>query len=287
MKLDIYVGTLNRYYRKDWKVDNEQTSVKIQATQGKTCFKNIKTSIKEEDTSKENIRQTIAEWMDLLLVQSQSLQPLIPWCEGDEVPYFADSCGQEAYNALGLFQAGYLCKIKKTWGLYAFHDVPKKKLPFPSVITQDKPLLSHPLFKEIVAKEIPTSLATYCSMWLPLDSEMLIVSPLPMQKEYGVVSSIPYLEKELEIINKLKWKAKEKEILSWRDSEYYVPLAKKRNIFQFFSGGVVPDRYNTESLAKCAYSILYRAVKFAKRHNVPIVLDCWDGDVCLINPQKK
>ncbi len=66
MKLDIYVGTLNRYYRKDWKVDNEQTSVKIEAIQGKNCFKNIKNSIKEEDTSKENIRQTIAEWMGLV-----------------------------------------------------------------------------------------------------------------------------------------------------------------------------------------------------------------------------
>ena len=31
--------------------------------------------------------------------------------------------------------------------------------------------------------------------------------------------------------------------------------------------------YHTESLAKCAYSILYKAVKFAKENNVPIIFD--------------
>ena len=40
----------------------------------------------------------------------------------------------------------------------------------------------------------------------------------------------------------------------------------------YFHG--IPEKvYDTESLAKCAYSILYKAVKFAKENNVPIVWD--------------
>lgn len=264
MKLNIYVGTLNRYYRRDWNGGNGQRTMK----------------------NRETIQRAVAEWMDLLLLRSMPQN--IPWDENDSILYFADNCGIEAYNALGLFQVGHLCKMIDYPGIYNFNNLElKKKLLFPSVITQDRPLLSHPVFKEIVAKEIPTSLATHCSMWLPLESEMLIVSPLPMQKEYGVISTIPYLEKELEMINKLKWNANEAEILTWRDSEYYVPLAKKKNIFQLFLGGSVLERYSTESLAKCAYSIFYRAVQFAKQYNVPIVLDCWDGDICTIKPQKK
>ena len=90
------------------------------------------------------------------------------------------------------------------------------------------------------------------------------------------LATISFLENELNDLNEATWKADEQTILSWRNDEYYIPVKENSNflkrLFQKKEEKKTPV-YNTESLAKCAYSILYKAVKFAKENKVPIVWD--------------
>ncbi len=81
------------------------------------------------------------------------------------------------------------------------------------------------------------------------------------------------LKLELEKINEIGWQADENTILSWTTTEGYPADCEVSN-GQITSAGIRENSvYNTESLAKFAYSILYRALKHSEQENVPILLD--------------
>ena len=70
------------------------------------------------------------------------------------------------------------------------------------------------------------------------------------------------------------WQAEEHAILSWGDTEGYSTDGVygpdgKINLDDL----QVHTEYNTESLAKFAFSIFWQAMKFAEEHTVPILLD--------------
>ena len=73
------------------------------------------------------------------------------------------------------------------------------------------------------------------------------------------------------------WKADEETILSWRKTEgcdtainlANIKLTDLENLKMF---GKAKAR-NTESEAKLAFSIFYRAAKYSLEHKVPILLD--------------
>lgn len=71
------------------------------------------------------------------------------------------------------------------------------------------------------------------------------------------------------MINELGWNASEEDILSWRDTEGYPETVDEDDIKSVNENMFL----DTESLAKFAYSVMYRAVNYAMENNVPIVLD--------------
>ena len=82
-------------------------------------------------------------------------------------------------------------------------------------------------------------------------------------------------KEELEDLNQQIWKADDATILSWRNDKFYVPINRKKPkpILGFIQNKTPKDRYCTEDLAQCAYSMLYQAVCFATEEQVPILLD--------------
>ena len=79
---------------------------------------------------------------------------------------------------------------------------------------------------------------------------------------------------ELKRINELSWQADEKEICAWSRTEGYPAEA------EVGQGGVLTKqnipahtRFDTESLAKFAFSILYQAARFSLAQRVPVLLD--------------
>ena len=87
-----------------------------------------------------------------------------------------------------------------------------------------------------------------------------------------VISTTGGLKKELEQFNSLLWQAPEKTILSWTTTEGY-PLDGEIGPDGKYVQKEVHTAYDTVSLAKMAYSILYRAVRFSEENQAAILLD--------------
>lgn len=127
-----------------------------------------------------------------------------------------------------------------------------------------------------MSKKIANSLLSDVTLWLPIPDNAVFVTALPTGNE-GSISTVSLLKQELEELNRQIWKADEATILSWRNDKYYVPVKQKepKLILGFIRrpNKTQKEKYRTEELAQCAYSMLYQAVRFAEEHKVPILLD--------------
>ena len=73
---------------------------------------------------------------------------------------------------------------------------------------------------------------------------------------------------------RLAWQADEDTILDWSDTEGY-PVDGTVGPNGQYSKADIPEhtQYDTESLAKFAFSMFWRAMRFAEEQQVPILLD--------------
>lgn len=108
-------------------------------------------------------------------------------------------------------------------------------------------------------------------MWLPISEKFICVAKSPLGYS-SHISTVSLLKQELDELNQQIWKADEATILSWSQEKYYVPI-KPKGILGIISRVNKKEKYSTEDLAQCAYSMLYQAVNFALKHKVPIILD--------------
>ena len=81
------------------------------------------------------------------------------------------------------------------------------------------------------------------------------------------------MKMELDQINSIGWKADEETILSWTKTEGYPVDGEIRDGKLTAAGIGEHSVYDTESLAKFAFSIFWRAAKFSLENRVPILLD--------------
>ena len=86
-----------------------------------------------------------------------------------------------------------------------------------------------------------------------------------------MIGTLGALEQELEHINEICWLAKEETILSWTETEGY-PAKTLKDVETGTEDGK-KETYSTESLAKFAFSIFWRAMKFAKENRTPVLFD--------------
>lgn len=89
-----------------------------------------------------------------------------------------------------------------------------------------------------------------------------------------MIATLGGLRKELERLNGMTWQANEDTILSWTDTEGY-PLDGTVGADGQYSKADIPEhtQYDTQSLAKLAFSMFWRAMRFAEEQQVPILLD--------------
>ena len=101
-------------------------------------------------------------------------------------------------------------------------------------------------------------------VWVPITkSTMVFRGPMPTGNEV-MIGTLGALEQDLEHINEICWLAKEETILSWTETEGY-PAKTLKDVETGAEDGKKAT-YSTESLAKFAFSIFWRAMKFAKEH---------------------
>ena len=260
MGLDIYAGTLTRYYSHNWENKVQQ----IAQANGQKCVMTdgLGNEIKPVEDNAEimEIRAIICQWTEKLAAGLEQIgEPMTHplWDEINERDYFTDKPDWEAFGALVMLQACHL-----------------QNCPLPEYVESGWSAFDEPIVKKCMSQETGISLLSDVAHWLPIDDTAMFTINLPTGVE-ARVSTLPLLKQELEELNRQIWKADEHTILSWRDDKYYFPIKQKEDkpLFGFLFRKKQGMKYRTEELAQCAFSILYQAVNFAIEHKVPLLLD--------------
>lgn len=253
MGLDIYAGTFTRYYAHNWK-----TVVQQYAEENGYAFHCVtpRRAEPEEELSPAEIQEVVEVWRDRFLaaVNQSVKKSYAPWAEDNVKPYFTDKPGWDALGAMLLVAAGY------SYGE-----------PVPTAISKDWEFMEHPLIRRLSEdKEKTWSLFRDATCWLPLQDSFMLEYALPTGCQAGIATTAA-LRRELEAINSLAWQADEKTICSWRFTEGYPGGETEPNS----TSAKIPEnaQYDTQSMAKLAFSIFYQALKFAEENQVPILLD--------------
>lgn len=89
-----------------------------------------------------------------------------------------------------------------------------------------------------------------------------------------MIATLGGLRKELERLNGMAWQADEDTILRWSETEGY-PVDGTVGPDGQYSKADIPEhtQYDTDSLAKFAFSMFWQAMQFAEEQQVPILLD--------------
>ena len=101
MGLDIYAGTLTRYYSHNWK-----TVVQQWAEENGYTFNRItpdgEPADNEEELSPAEVQAAVEDWRDQILtaISQPNQPPYTPWPEDNERPYYTDKPDWDAFGAM-------------------------------------------------------------------------------------------------------------------------------------------------------------------------------------------
>lgn len=257
MGLDIYAGTLTRYYSHNWK-----TVVQQWAEENGYTFQKITPQGEAADDgelSPAEVQEIVENWRDQILnAISQPDQPAYtPWTENNEKPYYTDKPDWDALGAMLLVAA-----------CHTYGDT------VPPTVEKGWDFGENPLIVRLAKdKERMWSLFRGATWWLPLSDSFMFRGPLP-NDDTAVIGTAGGLRKELEKLNRLAWQADEDTILDWADTEGYPADGTIGPDGQYSKADIMEHtEYDTDSLAKFAFSIFWRAMRFSEEQQVPILLD--------------
>jgi hypothetical protein len=243
MGLDIYAGTLTRYYSHNWK-----TVVQQWAEENGYSFNRItpdgEPADNEEEMSTAEVQAAVENWRDQILsaISQPGQPPYAPWLEDNEKPYYTDKPDGDAFGAMLLVAA---CRTYEE--------------PVPSTVEKDWIFGEHPLVARLASDEERVwSLFRGATWWLPLSDSFLFQGSLPTD-DTAAIATLGGLRKELEKLNQLAWQADEDTILGWADTEGY-PVDGTVDSDGQYSKADIPEhtQYDTQSLAKFAFSMFWR-----------------------------
>lgn len=277
MGLDIYAGTLSRYYARDWKTITQQYAEQMGYAY-KTVNEQGQISSQEDRLSYNEVQPIVKEWQRCLLTElsAQCNEHQPAWSESEAQPYYTNKPDWDAFGALQLITACHLTKepvppvLTKGW-----YD---GNHPSITCVSQDQAYAGWSLFRETI-------------LWIPINTCIVFTAALPNQR-IATIASVKGLQTELEHINRLVWQADQDTIISWEQSEGY-PIDISYPEQQIFRSGneqhmlhscrkqhmphqsltQTQGEYCTDSLAKYAFSILWQAASFCEQHQTIMILD--------------
>ena len=250
MGLDIYAGTLTRYYTHNWK-----TQAQMFAEANGINFQTIRNESVENELSSEEIKEIVTQWKDTI-IKGLQLNPAPLWNEDyDSTPYYTNKPDWDALHALLLYIAAK----------YTKKEVPK-------TVEKNFDCFNHPIVKEFIeSKEFLLTLFDGNGWWLPIDQNIIFNYVLPNSQKSPLATSTLLFE-ELKTYNSIEWKADRETILSWSSTEGY-PTDFTYNKDTGLNEISINEIYDTVSLAKFAFSILWQAAEFSMKYGVVILFD--------------
>lgn len=87
------------------------------------------------------------------------------------------------------------------------------------------------------------------------------------------ISTTTRLRAELDQVNEIAWKATTEEQLAWADEEVFPPSFEIKDGEVIQLPGEPPTSFELEKLARFAFSMFRRALTFAEKEQVPVLLD--------------
>ncbi|MBI1825617.1 MAG: hypothetical protein HYR83_04450 [Planctomycetes bacterium] len=209
MALDLYVGTMTRFYRREW-----ENVVQRQAREQGVKYNIIHANGEPPAPAPANeIREIVTLWCRRLshdLVQD-GFAP-VSWDESDDKSYFTDRPGFDGYAALLI------------WAAHLEH--PDLPLPqeLPRTWTDDAAYRRS--FVPTFASRCPHLLRA--ALWLPSDISIVFEAPTPDSDERSVIGSVFKLNEELESLSiEMKQQSTPKDI---------APPAKKTGLLRRLLG---------------------------------------------------
>ncbi len=243
MGMDLYAGTLTRYYAKNWKTVTQQIAEEM----GYNYEIVTPTSNQnEEQASVEQIETGMKGFANFL---ASSLTPpegesYTAWEENNEKPYFTDKPDWMAMTAL-VYKAAYS----------------EYNLTPPATIDKNFDLSKDEVIKKALEDNVGRVVILANAEWfIPFKGYFNFTCNVPDGRELNL-ATVDLLLACLDAVNEKSWNATKEEIYSWRKTEGYTENSNESSV------------QNLESLAKFAFSIFYQAAEFAIENNLVVLMD--------------
>ena len=233
MGLDVYVGTLTRYYSGQW-----ETAVQAMGKEPGKSITVVYPDGAPERPSPEDAEQAIVAWRSQLSdALEQSIKRPLSWPEGLEAPYFTDKPAWDAYGAL------------LVWA--ALEQRPGEGLPLTAESWEKNQALAE-VWQAPREARYPALLLDV-ELWLPGDETLVFRAGDPTGKEIGIAFTGALL-RDLRELNERTWKATPADISRWR-----------------FAGAEFGGPF--EVSAKFGFAVLCELAQSAVESTLPLKLD--------------
>lgn len=236
MGLDVYVGSLSRYYARDW----ETIMQRMGREQGmEVLVINPNQSAEEDQASPAEIHAAALGWQKGVrgALASHTKEP-VDWNEDPAAEYFTDKPGWEGLWALRLWAAHDDCPT----------------LPRPKSLT-DTPEESKAL--QAIWAEKPKSRYPHVvrdvELWLPIAIPFTFKMENLAGAQIEIGSSSEFL-KQIEELNARTWRASTADLEEWRQA------------------GPAEDN-DFEQMARFGISVFHELARQAVDHRIPMLLD--------------
>lgn len=234
MGLDVYVGSLTRYYSGQWETIIQQMAPEL----GMTVEMRRPAPPSDAIEDPMVIQEAVIGWR-IALAQKlhRQTKDSLDWNESVAAPYFTDKPAWDCYAALVMWAAGW--------------DKPGLRLP--DVVPER--FSENDAFRraERNKKGVLSHLATGTELWLPVELESVERVETVGGRRMLVGSSVVLLRQLLNV-NAKSWRADQSTIDRWRHdgAQYGGPL---------------------EASARFAFSVFLRLTEEAVKHRLPMMLD--------------
>jgi len=242
MGLDVYVGSLTRYYTHDW-----ETVVQQAAKNEGIPVHVVRATPPPPDEIKDpaEVQRLVVEWrhnMETSLREANLISTDLNWPEAADTPYFTDKPDWDCFGALTL--------------LAAYEEEPKPRFGgrWPKTLN-DHWARDSKLAARLNAREPPRYSHIYeCVAWIPAMLKNPFRGPMPAGDPVLIGSTTALLE-QLELLNQRTYGGTPEDMAMWRRE---MPDG-------------TDDRF--EPKAKIGLSIFLDLTRQAVDHQLPMLLD--------------
>jgi hypothetical protein len=235
MALDVYVGSLTRYYSGDW----ENAAEKIARERGVSYRVASPDDPKDRVRDADRIRPVILAWRRKL---GEALGDRVPagldWDESHAAPYFSDRAGWDGFGSLVL------------WAAYSEHPSLRRPAELPEE-WDDDPALVRSNADGFTSRY--GHLVRNVERWLP-GSFGVTFEAEDASGRKAVIGSAAMLSRQLVELNGATWKATDGAVAAWRRR----PL---------------DDNADLEQRAQFGFAVLSALARLANDNNLPMKLD--------------